>query len=112
MRAIIIGGGIGGLTAGVALQRAGLDVRVLERAHDPSGAQTGSGVTIWSNAIGALATIRLANAVTAVGSPLERFENRTSTLRPLASWPIGDYGRELGRPSVNLSRQELHVVLS
>lgn len=111
MRAIVIGGGIGGLATGVALQRAGLDVQVLERTHDPSGAQTGSGLTIWSNAIGALAELGLADAVSAVGSTLERFEHRTSTLGRLASWPVGDYGRELGWPSVNLSRQELHDVL-
>ena len=33
-KAIIIGGGIGGLTAAIALQRVGIDVTVLERAEE------------------------------------------------------------------------------
>ena len=33
-KAIIIGGGIGGLTAAIALQRVGIDVTVLEQAEE------------------------------------------------------------------------------
>ena len=53
-RAIIIGGGIGGLTAGIALQRVGFDVVVLERAKELQ--EVGSGLPLWTNALRALET--------------------------------------------------------
>lgn len=40
-KAIVIGAGIGGLTAAVALRRAGLDVEVYERAAELGAAGSG-----------------------------------------------------------------------
>ena len=111
-RVLIVGGGIGGLAAAIALEGVGLPVQLLERADDPSKAQVGSGLTIWSNAVSALATLGLFDAVSEMGSRLERFENRTSTDKRLASWQVGDFGRQSGWPSLNLSRQDLHTALS
>ena len=47
-KAIIAGGGIGGLTAAVALRRAGVEVAVFERA--PEIEEIGAGITLWANA--------------------------------------------------------------
>ncbi|AGL16456.1 NAD(P)/FAD-dependent oxidoreductase [Actinoplanes sp. N902-109] len=49
MRVVIAGGGLTGLTAGVALLRAGHDVVVVERA--PAIRAAGSGIGLWRNAI-------------------------------------------------------------
>ncbi|MGW4420895.1 FAD-dependent oxidoreductase [Streptosporangium sp. NPDC004631] len=54
-RAVVIGAGIGGLTAAVALQRRGWDVTVCERA--PSLEPVGSGLAVAANALKALDTI-------------------------------------------------------
>ncbi|MFD8375760.1 FAD-dependent monooxygenase [Streptomyces sp. NPDC059688] len=51
-RAIVIGGGIGGLTAAAALHRRGLDVTVLERA--PSLQPVGAAISLAPNALRAL----------------------------------------------------------
>jgi 2-polyprenyl-6-methoxyphenol hydroxylase-like FAD-dependent oxidoreductase len=51
-RAVVVGGGIGGLAAGVALSRAGWDVSVLERAHGTTA--IGAGISLWPNALAAL----------------------------------------------------------
>ena len=48
-KAIIIGGGIGGVTAAIALKRAGLDVTVYERAEELQ--EVGSGLPLWTNAL-------------------------------------------------------------
>jgi 2-polyprenyl-6-methoxyphenol hydroxylase-like FAD-dependent oxidoreductase len=60
-RAVVIGGGIGGLTAGIALRRKGWDVIVLERA--PKLEPVGSGVAIAANALKALDVIGLGDRV-------------------------------------------------
>merc|ERR1712159_517093 len=44
MRAIVVGGGIGGLSAALALHKAGLEVEVFERA--PELAEIGAGINM------------------------------------------------------------------
>ena len=52
MKALIIGGGIGGLAAAIALRRVGYETEVFERA--PELAEVGSGLSLWGNALAAL----------------------------------------------------------
>ena len=49
---IIVGGGIGGITAAIALKRQGVAVAVYERAE--ALAEVGAGVSLWPNALKAL----------------------------------------------------------
>src|SRR3954468_7228137 len=60
-RAVVIGGGIGGLTAAAALHRRGLHVTVLERAAslEPAGA----GISLAPNALRALDVIGLGDEI-------------------------------------------------
>lgn len=62
--AIIIGGGIGGLCAGIALQRAGGRVAVYEAA--PAPREVGAGLTLWPNALRALDQLGLGVATRAM----------------------------------------------
>lgn len=111
-RAIVVGGGIGGLSAAVALRGCGIEAAVFERdAADSERATAGTGITLWSNATRVLAELGLLEEVLAVGSPLESFENRNSHGRSIARWPIGDMGRRIGFPSISISRSMLHRVL-
>ena len=52
MKALIIGSGIAGLSAAVALRRVGIDVAVYERA--PQLTEVGAGISLWANALRAL----------------------------------------------------------
>ena len=65
MKAIIIGGGIGGLTAAIALRRDGWEVEVFERS--PQLAEVGSGLSLWSNALAALDRLGLLGPLRALG---------------------------------------------
>ena len=51
-RAVIVGGGIGGLATAISLRRAGWEVEVLERA--PALAEVGAGIALWANGLQAL----------------------------------------------------------
>ncbi|HSO35360.1 MAG TPA: NAD(P)-binding protein, partial [Labilithrix sp.] len=58
----IVGAGIGGLAAAIALRRLGkFEVVVFERVDAPS--PRGAALLIWSNALLALASVGLAEAV-------------------------------------------------
>ena len=64
---VVVGGGIGGLAAALALIRIGREVVVLERAAGP--ADSGSGITLFSNAMAALDAIGAGRAVRTAGAP-------------------------------------------
>jgi 2-polyprenyl-6-methoxyphenol hydroxylase-like FAD-dependent oxidoreductase len=60
---VIVGGGIGGLAAAVALRRADWDVRIFERA--PRFGEIGAGLSLWPNALLALERLGLHEKVLA-----------------------------------------------
>ena len=60
---LIVGAGIGGLSAGIALRRAGWDVRIFERSA--SLRELGFGVGLAPNAMAALADLGVAGEVLA-----------------------------------------------
>jgi 2-polyprenyl-6-methoxyphenol hydroxylase-like FAD-dependent oxidoreductase len=72
--AVIVGAGIGGLAAAVALGRAGWSVRVLERAGSPR--ELGFALALAPNALKALRDIGLADAIAAAGAVVHTFEFR------------------------------------
>jgi 2-polyprenyl-6-methoxyphenol hydroxylase-like FAD-dependent oxidoreductase len=67
-KAMIIGGGIGGVTAAIALQRAGIDVTVFERAD--ALREVGSGLPLWPSVLRALKKLELTSVLKALGPPV------------------------------------------
>lgn len=79
MRAVVTGGGIVGLTTGIALRRAGFDVVVHERAPEIRAA--GAGLGLWANALAVLDDLGVGDQVRAIGKPSEmRFHDPSGTL--------------------------------
>ncbi|GAA3552639.1 FAD-dependent monooxygenase [Nonomuraea rosea] len=85
-KAVVIGGGIGGLTAGVALRRKGWDVAVLERA--PKIDPVGSGLAIASNALKALDTLDLGDPI----RRLARLQGQVGIRRDDGRWLVRTTG--------------------
>lgn len=79
-RALIIGAGIGGVTAALALRQAGLAVTVFERAEQLR--EVGSALPLWMNALRALEKLGITDQVSAIGRPV------TSVLSELKQ-PLG-----------------------
>jgi 2-polyprenyl-6-methoxyphenol hydroxylase-like FAD-dependent oxidoreductase len=108
---LIVGGGIGGLATGLALRRRGIDVQVFEQAERLR--EVGAGLTVWSNAIKALQSLGVADAILPRASVVERVEIRTSRGGVLGENDVGEMGRRLGAPSVIVHRGELlHALAS
>lgn len=112
LRALVIGGGIGGLTAALALRAIGADVTVYERAASLESVQTGGGIHLWSNALQVLRHIEIESDVRAVGAEVEQAEFRAWGGPVLARWPVGAISRKVGAPTVGVSRADLHPVLT
>jgi 2-polyprenyl-6-methoxyphenol hydroxylase-like FAD-dependent oxidoreductase len=92
VRAIIAGGGIGGLSAAIALRRAGLDVTVLEQA--PKLGEVGTGIGVWVNGMVALRELGLADEALARGRAYERQELRSWRGDLLVALPVGDLAKK------------------
>lgn len=112
MRALIIGGGIGGFTAAIALQRGGVSAAVFERAPELKAIQRGGGISLYSNAMRQMARLGLEGSLETVGSRVESYEFRDSNGDMLMHWPLGEVSRRIGAPILSFRRQDLHQVLA
>jgi 2-polyprenyl-6-methoxyphenol hydroxylase-like FAD-dependent oxidoreductase len=63
--AVIVGAGLGGLAAGIALRRRGWQITILERASTLT--EVGAGISLWPNAVRALDLLGVGDEVRAVG---------------------------------------------
>jgi 2-polyprenyl-6-methoxyphenol hydroxylase-like FAD-dependent oxidoreductase len=109
MRAVIIGGGIGGLAAAVALRRVGVDSVVVEQV--PAIREVGAGLSLWSNAVFALRELGVEEKVLASGSAFDTFLSRTSSGRPIAESGFADLANQAGASCVCIHRAELQRIL-
>jgi 2-polyprenyl-6-methoxyphenol hydroxylase-like FAD-dependent oxidoreductase len=85
MRTIVVGAGIGGLSAAIGLRRAGHDLIVLERAPRLGG--TGAGLVLFPNAMRALGRLGMREAVAGRGVRGHHALVLTSEGRELSALP-------------------------
>ena len=108
----VVGGGIGGLTAAVALLRAGLDVRVYEQARTLPA--VGAGIQLAPNCTRILGRLGLLPAVARVGVRPTAFEfRRWDDGRVLSRTPLGDsVETAYGAPYFHAHRGDLVTLLA
>jgi 2-polyprenyl-6-methoxyphenol hydroxylase-like FAD-dependent oxidoreductase len=109
-KALIVGGGIGGLCAAIALRRAGIDVDLVEMSREWTVYHVG--IVVQGNAIRAMKALGIARECIAAGFPYDGLifaDLAGNTLVDIRGLPLAgaDYPTDLG-----LTRPALHKALS
>jgi 2-polyprenyl-6-methoxyphenol hydroxylase-like FAD-dependent oxidoreductase len=112
LRAIVIGAGIGGLTAALALRRAGLEATVYEQA--PALREVGAGIQMAPNATRLLRRFGLADALARAGVRPDVLEHkRWQDGRVLHRQPLGQACEDVfGAPYYHVFRPDLLTLLT
>jgi 2-polyprenyl-6-methoxyphenol hydroxylase-like FAD-dependent oxidoreductase len=102
---LVIGAGIGGLTAAIALRQAGFAVEVFERAAVLK--EVGAGIALSANATRVLQRLGLLDSIIDRGTVIKVAAGYTSKGGKISHLPID----HTGVPTVCLHRAELHQAL-
>jgi 2-polyprenyl-6-methoxyphenol hydroxylase-like FAD-dependent oxidoreductase len=108
---LVIGAGIGGLTAALALHSHGVPVEVYERRSERTVELAGTGMTIWSNATSALATLGLRDELMKVGAVIRRARHFSERDEVVFETAIADLEAPGSTPSLSIARGDLIRVL-
>jgi salicylate hydroxylase len=110
-RILIVGGGIGGLAAALALERLRAEVVVCEQS--PKLSEIGAGIGLAPNAVKALRALGLEDKIKAIAYASEFAVIRSwRDGREISRAYQGDYGEKFGAPSVTTHRADLLGVLA
>ncbi len=105
MRVIVVGGGIGGMTAAIALEQRGIGVEVYERAT--ALAEVGAGVSLWPNALKALHQLGMKPRLDTMSSVSDIAAVRRSDGAMLSHTSSRDFVDRFGLPATVFHRAEL-----
>ncbi|GAA0732971.1 FAD-dependent monooxygenase [Dactylosporangium roseum] len=111
LRIAVIGAGIGGLTAAIALRAKGHEVVVYDQAAELTA--IGSGISLGANGVRLYDRMGLGQAVREVASDLHRIQfHHWKTGEMFHEHPMGGwYSDRFGAPFLGLHRADLHEVL-
>jgi 2-polyprenyl-6-methoxyphenol hydroxylase-like FAD-dependent oxidoreductase len=109
MNVIILGGGIAGLTAAIALNRIGLRAQVYEAA--PEIKAVGAGLVLAANAMKAFQKLQIDLAVMAEGRLLDAFSVKDEKGRVITQTDSLAFSEKYGADNFTIHRANLHQVL-
>jgi len=109
MRVIIIGGGIGGLTAAVALHKQHAEVLVYEAASEFK--PLGAGIGLGANAMQDLKAIGIGAGIFAQGAPIHTQIFKDATGKILNTIDFAKFKAHYGHENITIHRADLHQTL-
>jgi salicylate hydroxylase len=109
-RIAVIGGGIGGLAAALALERRGAEVAVYEQS--PIHSEIGAGINLTPNAVKAFRALGLEGDIESIGWGSEWLMIRSwKSGRTISQVRRGEFRQKFGAPNLTVHRADLLDVL-
>ena len=109
LKAIVIGAGMAGLTAGIAMRQAGYEVEIYEKTRKLRPA--GAGISLWSNGIKILNKLGLGEEVAAIGGQMNRMEYLTHEGESLNNVDLIPLMEQVGQRPYPVSRTDLQQMM-
>ncbi|MBE9016145.1 MAG: FAD-dependent urate hydroxylase [Chroococcidiopsis cubana SAG 39.79] len=109
LKVVIIGAGIGGLTAGIALRQAGYEVEIYDRVKELRPA--GAGISLWSNGVKVLNRLGLGEKMAAIGGLMDRMQYLTLKGDVLSDIDLHPLVEEVGQRPYPVARTDLQQML-
>jgi 2-polyprenyl-6-methoxyphenol hydroxylase-like FAD-dependent oxidoreductase len=106
----VVGAGIGGLAAAIAIRDAGWSVQVLERA--PELAEVGAGLSIWPNAVRSLRSLGLGEIADDEHAWFSDGALRRADGSSISTFEPGSIEERYGAPLVGVHRGDLQSALA
>jgi ABC-2 type transport system ATP-binding protein len=108
-RVLVVGAGLGGLTAAVALRRLGIDAVILEQA--PEVRAVGAGISLWPNAVNVLRRLGVGDVLETLGSHIVEGDIRDWRGEILHRSSTDQLEERFGAPLIMVHRSILHTAL-
>jgi FAD-dependent urate hydroxylase len=109
MQIVIVGAGMGGLSAGIALTQAGHDVEIYDRVSILRAA--GAAISVWSNGIKVLNALGLEQEVATIGGQMDRMGYYNSEGQVLTDFSLSPLMERVGQRPYPISRTALQTLL-
>jgi FAD-dependent urate hydroxylase len=106
---IIIGAGIGGLSAGIALQRQGHRVRLFDRVAELTPA--GAAISVWPNGVDVLHKLGLGAAIKAASGSMETMSYSAKDGQLLTRFSLQPLYDQVAQPACPIARTALQTIL-
>lgn len=110
MRALICGGGVGGLSLAVALQRSGYKVTVFERHRELR--TTGHGLNLWPNAVRCIYKLGMKDIFDLISIAIDHYTTIDTNNEILHTKDIKHWNEKYGAPSTGVKRLALIEMLA
>jgi len=109
LKIIIIGAGIGGLTAAIALTQVGYEVEIYDQARELK--PVGAGISLWSNGVKVLNRLGLGREIAAIGGEMNDMEYRNYTGSLLNDISLQPLIEKVGQRPYPVTRSDLQQML-
>jgi len=109
LKVVVIGAGIGGLTAGIALRQVGYTVEIHDKASELR--PVGAGISLWSNGVKVLNRLGLGQAIARLGGQMDHMEYRSHQGEILSQIELNNLVQIVGERPYPVSRSELQQLL-
>ena len=109
LKIIVIGAGMGGLTAGIALQQAGHTVKIYDRVSELRPA--GAAISLWSNGVKVLNHLGLASEIASIGGQMDRMAYYSHTGTSLNDFSLLPLIEQVGQRPYPVARTALQQML-